>query len=208
MKRNNNPRLYKNGMLIKKYCSQCKMYLDVDLFSNNKSSKDGLHHHCKKCKSNLSKKARLNPNIRIKEIFSGMKNRCLNKHNHKYHRYGGRGIEICDKWLKDVDSFYKWSISNGYENDLTIDRINNNGNYEPNNCRWVSTSDQNRNSSLVKLNINKASSIRSMFHDGIPPDIISLLFGIATITVRQLCNPNNYRFSSWRSNEWDGESLI
>ena len=74
-----------------------------------------------------------------------MKQRCYNPKNHAYKYYGGRGIKICNKWLNDFMSFYNWSINNGYAKGLSIDRINNNGNYEPNNCRWISSSVQMNN---------------------------------------------------------------
>ena len=67
----------------------------------------------------------------------GIKNRCYNVHFKQYKDYGGRGIKVCDEWLYNFKAFYDWSIENGYSPELQIDRINNDGNYEPNNCRWV-----------------------------------------------------------------------
>lgn len=74
-----------------------------------------------------------------------MKQRCYNKNNHKYPQYGGRGIKICDEWLNDVTKFYEWSIKNGYKEDLSIDRIDNDKGYSPENCRWESKLTQSRN---------------------------------------------------------------
>lgn len=86
-------------------------------------------------------------NTHIYQVWKAMKQRCYNKNNKFYSRYGARGITICDEWKNNFQAFYDWSMSNGYRNGLTIDRINNNGNYEPNNCRWVTIMVQENNKS-------------------------------------------------------------
>ena len=82
---------------------------------------------------------------RLYSIWRGMKNRCYRKSNQAYPHYGGRGIFICDDWLNDFAVFRKWALANGYENNLTIDRINNDDGYCPENCRWVTMKVQARN---------------------------------------------------------------
>lgn len=87
---------------------------------------------------------------RLYNVWQGMKQRCYySKHTH-YKYYGGRGITVCKEWKNDFNNFYEWAIQNGYDknakrSECTIDRIDVNGNYEPNNCRWVSQSIQNMN---------------------------------------------------------------
>jgi len=84
---------------------------------------------------------------RLYGIWRGMYTRCYNKNFKFYNYYGGRGISICDEWLNNYLVFRKWAYINGYEENLTIDRKDNDGNYEPNNCKWVSGKNQANNKS-------------------------------------------------------------
>jgi hypothetical protein len=84
-------------------------------------------------------------NTRLYHIWEGVKQRCLDPNADNYHNYGGRGIEVCNEWLNSFISFRDWSINNGYVDKLTIDRIDNEGNYEPSNCRWVTIKEQSKN---------------------------------------------------------------
>lgn len=85
----------------------------------------------------------------IHNRWNAIKQRCGDKNNK---HYGGRGISICDEWSNSFISFYEWSIKNGYSEELEIDRINNNGNYEPSNCRWVekTVNQKNKNPYFLK----------------------------------------------------------
>lgn len=82
---------------------------------------------------------------RLYQIWKGIKQRCYNPNRKEYKNYGARGIIMCKDWKNNYTKFYNWAISNGYNNRLTIERINNNGNYEPNNCKWITLSDQTQN---------------------------------------------------------------
>ncbi len=82
---------------------------------------------------------------RLYDIWIGMKQRCYNVNHKRYRDWGGRGVTVCDEWRNDFMNFYNWAINNGYNDNLTIDRIDNNKGYEPSNCRWVDRKTQQRN---------------------------------------------------------------
>lgn len=82
---------------------------------------------------------------RLYTIWQGMKDRCYNSNSSHYYLYGERGIGICEEWKSNYPSFREWAIKNGYNSKLTIDRIDNNKGYEPDNCRWISYERQNLN---------------------------------------------------------------
>jgi len=99
-------------------------------------------------------------NTRIYTIWALMKARCSNPKRKEYHRYGGRNIKVCNEWL-DSAKFIEWSINNGYSDELTLDRIDNNGDYCPENCRWVSR----------KVQSNNRKCNRNITHDGVTKSI-------------------------------------
>lgn len=95
---------------------------------------------------------------RMYEIWQGIKGRCYNPHDTRYERYGGRGIKVCDEWRNSFQAFYDWAMANGYDESLSIDRIDNDGNYEPGNCRWANLKEQARNrTSNVKIRIGNST---------------------------------------------------
>jgi hypothetical protein len=106
----------------------------------------------------------MNYDKRMHYIWTGMKQRCFNKNSPAYESYGGRGITVCQEWTNNYKTFEKWAMKNNYSDNLTIDRIDNDGNYEPNNCRWVTMREQSINKGLYK---NNTTGVRGVYvHHG------------------------------------------
>ena len=88
---------------------------------------------------------------RLYAIWESMKQRCCNENGSGYKHYGGRGIKVCSEWKNDFVKFKDWALKNGYKDNLTIDRINNDGNYEPGNCKFSIMKEQQRNKRSNRL---------------------------------------------------------
>lgn len=114
----------------------------VTMLNAGKTSSCGCYQHERRV-INATKHGKRN--TRQYTIWFHMKERCYNPKCREYRFYGARGVEMCKEWLNDFKSFYDWSLKNGYQDNLTIDRIDFYGNYEPNNCRWITIQEQQCN---------------------------------------------------------------
>jgi hypothetical protein len=157
-----------------KFCGGCRAWLSLPSFGERNSKWDGLDSRCGTCRLHERRemdrryalaghvsKNRLAPGqrymrliarpdgtykgVRLYIIWDSMKQRCTNPKQKSYPRYGGRGITICQAWLDSYDTFRAWAVTHGYRKELTLDRRDNYGNYEPANCRWATRSEQQLN---------------------------------------------------------------
>lgn len=136
-----NEKIILKGNLLQGYTQSCGC-LQKERASDAHSLPDGYHH--------------------LQHIYRGMVKRCYDVNDPNYKRYGARGIKICEQWLNDNNSFREWAVSHGYREDLQIERIDNDGNYCPENCKWITKYEQSLNRrSSVRITYNgKAQTLK------------------------------------------------
>ena len=132
-------------------------------------------------------------NTRLYSIWHAMKSRCYCKKTKTYKSYGGKGVKVCDEWNNDFSAFREWALANGYKEldtelkyRLSIDRIDNNGNYEPANCRWITLSEN-----VIKANLEKQAVIDEMVTK------IEKIAQETGKTRKQICAELNYSYNSF-----------
>lgn len=140
----------KNGHKGRKILWHCKCDCgkEIDVMGVNLTTGHTLSCGCyKKERTSVIRGKHFGCNTRLYNIWLGMKERCFQKNSETYKDYGERGITVCDEWLGEsgFKNFYDWAMNNGYSDELSIDRINVDGNYEPNNCRWATIKEQANN---------------------------------------------------------------
>lgn len=128
----------------------------------------------------------------IYNSWANMKQRCFNKKNPKYLRYGGRGIKIYEPWL-DIKVFKEWALNSGWEKGMTIDRINNDGNYCPENCQWLSNSKNSYKRSTTKLTKKDAAIIRKRLKNGESMKEIAKEYGVVHGTIWFIANGRTHK---------------
>lgn len=147
---------------------------------------------------------------KLYDVWKEMRRRCSKENDGSYFYYGARGIKVCDEWESDFQSFYNWAIKNGYREGLEIDRINNNDNYEPSNCRWVTRRKQMNNCSInivipIKGYCKTIAEWASLFD--IHPETLRNRFGRGWDEITALTAPKNYKYYK-KGKYIDGEKLF
>ncbi len=169
-----------------KKCYICKKIKPYSEFNKNKHTIDNYQDGCKKCinKNNLRIKKEFN---NLYGVWGSMKKRCYTSTCEAYKYYGGRGIRICEEWKNNFKKFYEWAIKNGHKRGLTLDRRNNDGNYEPSNCRFVTRVENNRNKPNIKLDIEKVKVIKQLLKEGeLSQEKIGTIFGVHNVTISKI----------------------
>lgn len=159
--------IWKNNARGVKWICRCDCGNTKSVLGSNLRSDKTRSCGCLSGKRGLEKPKREKPrkteyDSRLKGIYGGMMQRCYNENLYGYRDYGGRGIKICEEWYKKGGfwKFRDWALANGYREDLSIDRIDNDKGYSPDNCRWATTSEQNnnkRNNIIIEIDGQKHS---------------------------------------------------
>lgn len=151
--------------------------------TNTIESSSLTKHRSTQCKS-CSKSKHRQAYHGLYPVWANIKYRCLNENSSAYKNYGGRGITICDDWKNDFKAFYDWGVAHGYQKGLQIDRIDNDGNYEPNNCRFVDCATNIRNQRGTKLTIDQSKDIRYALSQGLTCSSLAKLYRIGEERIR------------------------
>lgn len=167
---------YPNGAHSEKYLCRCECGNNLVVAKKNLLNGNTQSCGCSRVESNSARLTKHGgKGTRLYDTWCSMKGRCYNPKNEDYLDYGGRGISICSEWRNDFSAFRKWALQNGYDDSLTIDRVNANGNYEPTNCRWTDMATQannRRNSIYIEYNGERHTCAEWARITGIPYDRI------------------------------------
>jgi len=185
------------GHRISKKTGKSFRVVHVKCDCGNKTTVDYENFKAGRCKSCgcLKGESHKESRTRLYSIWQHMRGRCCNQKNRDYEYYGGRGITVCDEWDKSYIAFSLWAKENGYKDDLTIDRVDNNGNYEPSNCKWSTKQEQSRNKRNIVLDEKKVKRMRELKKMGLTPKELAKLFSLKLSTVENVIYNQNWEIN-------------
>ena len=177
-----------------KTCSVCGVEKDRSNFNKHRLRKDGLDSKCRECNRAANQKwylQRQKSSNRLYSTYVGMKGRCHSPSHGNYPHYGGRGITVCQEWRDSFRAFKQWALQNQYRDGLQLDRIDNDQGYSPENCRFVTASENQRNKRLrdqplrnyTRVTPEDVRAIRQLIEEGVSQREIGHRFGICHATV-------------------------
>lgn len=183
------PIQYKSGNLSRRFLCKCdcgnEKIVQMSSLRNGMTKSCGCYNTELTILKNTSHNLSKHP---LYLVWKSMKRRCSSPKAEFYARYGGRGISVCEQWINSFQAFYDWCLTNGYEKGLQIDRINNDGNYEPDNCRFVTRTENIRNCSQTKIDFATAQDIRNakLLIPELSDKEIALAYSISKSNVNQI----------------------
>lgn len=177
-----------------KVCSACLVESPFDAFNKHAGRRDGLDDKCKTCNSEQGKSWYARKQEESNGLYSkyvAMKGRCYTASHEHYALYGGRGIGICKEWLEDFEVFQTWAASHGYQRGLHIDRIDNDRGYSPDNCRFITPTENEANKrkrvtplrNNVALTVDQVRQIRTLIAGGVSNRKIGRQFNVTHGTI-------------------------
>jgi hypothetical protein len=175
----------KRTRIVKAICNKCNTEHILNYYNINGKNKFGCYRCARKNALDEKRICGKEEYNKISIVYRNMKTRCTNENSKDYKNYGGRGITICSEW-ETKENFIKWAINNGYRKGLQIDREDNNGNYNPDNCRWVIKLVNGRNTRQTKLNEELVKEIRYGKYKDMTSAEISKIINVNASTIRNV----------------------
>ncbi|WP_437226068.1 helix-turn-helix domain-containing protein [Planctomicrobium sp. SH661] len=177
-----------------KTCSICNQTKPLSAFNRHRLRKDGRDSKCRECNSSKNGewyRRRQQKSHRLYSTYVGMKGRCHSPCHDNYAFYGARGITVCKEWRDSFSAFEQWAVQNGYRPGLQLDRIDNDLGYSPENCRFVTASENNRNKrprgsplrNYTRVTPDDVIAIRKLLDEGVPQREIGRRFNVCHATV-------------------------
>jgi hypothetical protein len=154
-------------------CPKCEKIVEKQRGNGVAANSCGCQRYVRTCKHGATLR-----NKPLFNVYLAMLYRCQNKNNPRYPRYGGRGITVTADWIQNPHAFMDWAEEAGYRRGLTLDRINNDVGYSPENCRWVTTQINNQNTGQTRLNANVIREIKKMMARGVRNKEIEEITGV------------------------------